>query len=103
MLMSDTKWLTRNQCDLPCGAHFSRMDGILPALCLFHHDRFHGKWDGEKFPDIKTMYWKMKYRTCSFKMRTFCYCNRLKPMCTQCHGKHLKEMALATDTDNVGN
>ncbi len=95
--------LTRGRRDLPHGAHFYRTDGMPPAHRLCRHDRFHGKWDGEKFPEIKTMYSKMKCRTCSFEMRTFCYCNWSKPMCTQCHGKHLTEMALAADTDNVGN
>lgn len=78
--------LTRCWHDLP-QAHFYRS---AKAHCLYRHDRFHDKQDGEQFPKIKITYAKMKCKICFLEMRTYCLCNCSKPMCTQCHGKHEK-------------
>ncbi len=78
--------LTRDRCNLPHGSHFYKTEGIPPAHHLCHHDRFHGKWDGAKFPDIKIMHSKMTCKSCAFQIQTFFFCNWSQPTCTQCHG-----------------
>ncbi len=54
--------LTRGQRDLPCGANFYTTDGMLSVHCSCHHNTFHGKWDGETFHEIKTIFWRWNAR-----------------------------------------
>jgi hypothetical protein len=85
---------TRGPLDLPDGAHFvTKASSVPPKHRLCCCDPNRGKWNGEEFPKIASKYSKIKCRMCSFEMRTFCFCNWSKPMCTQCHGKHLVLLA----------
>ena len=49
-----------------------------------------GKWNGHEFPKIATEYSKlqcsMKYKTLT---RTFCYCDFILMLCTQCYGEQI--------------
>ncbi len=89
--------------DLPHGTHFYRMKNMLPAHWLCRHDKFRGTWDGAAFPEIKMMYSKMKCKSSNFEMRTFCFCNWSRPMCVQCHGKHLAEIAFQSENNSSMN
>ncbi len=81
---------TRGDHELPIRAKFLKKDASVPiAHRLCKTDARYGKWDGEKFPKITTRYSKIKCRMCKFKICTFCFCNWGKPLCVQCHGKHL--------------
>ncbi len=81
--------------------YFYSVEGMSQAHHVCPHDSFNGKWDGQKFPEIKTMYSRMKCKICLFDMKTLCFINWTKSVCTQCYEKHSYPMAMTVDADSV--
>ncbi len=91
---------TRGPPQPPEGAKFCVKNDPSPYLChcLCKLKKNRGVWNGEEFPLIATQYSKVKGKDCQQRdIRTFCFCSWKRMLCSQCHGKHVAEVAQKED------